>query len=179
MPTSNTQTVLDIMRASIIDRKTARATSAGLTPVGAELSRSDAAPAMGLGGRHKAAFPYDDPQTIHDALHRGLNLVADIREELDHVGRGIIALSALYGLTGQAPVPQPQPEASAKQLEFEADLRAKSVAAQTQAFRGAIGTWECPKHPGPAVPMVGKRTGRKYLACAVADCGQFEKEVAK
>lgn len=206
MGDGRTQGVLDSMTVDIRDNKDAKA--ATLTPVGIERGGP-------LDGRHALPFPYDDPQTIQTALRTALSLMAqvhgsldsverglvefgELRAELDHVGKGIIALAALYGLSeGDVTVPPGQgvPRAAeqtriAEQVieraadeKFADRLARLSDEAQTAVFKPevdapAADAWVCPDH-GTANVVTRKagRSGRIYRACAVAACNQFEKEV--
>jgi hypothetical protein len=182
MPT-DTQSVLDSMTAAIISRK--KGAAAGLTPVGFEAPRAagfatggtsnaTGANVTSLAGRHETMFPYDDPQTVHNAIAHGLQLVEQVKAELGHVANGLLALGALYaapdplaaGPPPEDPVKATEREADAK---FAADMKEKQAAAQSQVFK-----WQCPVH-GPLVAEAVSRAGRRYMKCV--KCAEFEKEV--
>ena len=121
-------------------------------------------------------FPYDDPQTVHNAIQTGIKLVEQTRGELDHVHKGLLALGSLYGFDGRPPAVAPaedpvkaaEREADAK---FADDMKAKQEAAQAQVFGG----WQCPTHGAASVTTLLSRKKRQYRACI--ECNEFEKEV--
>lgn len=171
---TDTQSVLDSMTAAIINRKRGVAAASGLTPVGFEAPRVSPPPVTSLAGRHETVFPYDDPQTVHTAISHGLKLVEEVKAELEHVTKGLLALGALYS----APEPLPPPEDPVRVAEreadarFAADLAAKQAAAQAQVFSAV---WTCPTHGIAATVEQTSRKGRKYRACT--KCSEFEREV--
>ena len=63
-----------------------------LTPVGVEKSKAP------LTLRNDTPFPYDDPQTVQNALRAALRALAEVQQHIDHVGKGVITLARLYGL---------------------------------------------------------------------------------
>jgi hypothetical protein len=183
--------MLDQMTGSIVNRKTE--TPASLTPVGTEKGGP-------LDGRHATMLPYDDPQTVQEAIRHGLRLMQNLQFEIDHIGAGLIALAKLYGLseaaaTGTEPTP-PNPADAQRAAERAADLRARraavtvtetlgqrierlSVEAQAATFgdaksgKSVAGGWECPTHGGTYLTVLTSRKGRLYNACI--ECGAFEK----
>lgn len=114
----STANVLEAMVAEVSTSKPQR--GARLSPVGAEklIASIPAAeprpnPIAGL----LVAFPYDDPQTMVQALVVAL-------DEVDHVRKGIIyLLAALGGEPG--PTEEPDPNAAIKAAEKQADVMAE------------------------------------------------------
>jgi hypothetical protein len=177
---TDTQSVFDSMTAAIIDRKRGAASAAGLTPVGFEamVQRQIDSPLqpsiISLAGRHETMFPYDDPQTVHNAISKGLTLVEEVRAELEHVAKGLLALGALYAAPDPLPPAEPVEDPvkvaeRAADAKFAAEMQEKQAAAQSQVFK-----WQCPVH-GPLVAEAVSRSGRRYQKCTV--CAEFEKEV--
>lgn len=182
-----TQSVLDEMVLGAHAPKV----EASLTPVGTEKGGP-------LDGRHETVFPFDDPQTVRAAIKQGLELMSKMQVELKHVGDGLIALAALYGLSEDAPAPVVRKADErhagtdiASQAKFEAAMAAKAEAAQAATFtdapaefkpfaepapEAAVGDgWECTEHGSESLVVLTSRKGRKYRACTASDCAQFEK----
>jgi hypothetical protein len=115
---SSTQSVLDEMTMGIVGRKTEKAVKPTLTPVGVEKQGP-------LDGKHDVNFPYDDPQTVHQAIREGLKTMAAIQQSIEHIGRGLITLAQLYGLTEEQAlgVKGPSEDDLRKQKEAAADER--------------------------------------------------------
>ena len=127
-----------------------------LTPVGTER-----APAP-LAGAHKVNFPYDDPQTVQQALRDALKALADIQQHLGHVGKGVIALSQLYGLDGASPSGPALVLDEAVALEHSLmDIERKRLAAD-EALVGATGPSARPRERDAAT------AAKRRLAAAPA-----------
>lgn len=163
MTRGSSQSVFDELTSAIVSGKRGAAKSAGLTPVGFEKPRAAPVveePVTNLGGKHAAMFPYDDPQTVHNAIREGLALVRDAKAELDHVDNSLQALGALYGLddwTAPGIVTNEMAWAAEKAAEREADARAAAqgtlvtpfderLAAQREAAQAAVFTGRYADH---------------------------------
>lgn len=182
-----TQNVLDRMTTAIVERKSAARPA--LTPVGFEAGAPEPHPPFTLDAKHPLMFPFDSPETAQSAIRLGLNLVASLSEEVEHVGRSLVALAGLYGVSDEQPAPAPpivaeqarEAAADAKHAAFEQMMTEKSDAARAAFFPppDAPGEWQCPDHGvAKTVARVGKRTGRTYRACEAPGCGAFEKGVS-
>lgn len=187
--TAATQSALDEMVLGITARKEQKAVA--LTPVGTEKRGP-------LDGKQEAPFPFDDAQTVHQAILNGLRITAELQAHAKHIAEGLQTLAEAYGLTPDA---APQPVDTQKARERAADERhaaaeekrqqdfaeryaEQQAAAQAATFKRAVvqadapvdeGGWACPDHGRDGLVEMTSRKGRKYRACKVGQCIQFEK----
>jgi hypothetical protein len=173
---SATANVLEAMTAGIMAAKQGKATQ--LTPVG--LERTSALPASVA-----APFPNDHPiEAVESA-------VKSIRREVQYILQALDAIDATNGtpeiVLSAADVAKvahrvqtdKEMAADARQREFEAGLKAKTEAAQAQAFARDDGPpapttgWQCRTHGRKSMSVMTSRKGRNYGVCHL--CKEFEK----
>lgn len=129
MTTSSGSSVLSNMVAGVMAQKAGRTPATTLTPTVME-APTKVAP---LDGKHDVMFPYDDPQTINRAILDGLKQIEVLRQHLDHVYGGLVALAGLYGtpVEGEDALSvAAQAEKERKAAEAHADAKAKMAAAK-------------------------------------------------
>ena len=128
--TSNGSSVLSSMVAGVMAQKAGRTPAASLTPTVLE-TPNKVGP---LDGKHDVMFPYDDPQTIDTAIREGFRQIEVMRQSLDHVFNGLVALAGLYGTkiddAGTAGAIALQAEKEQRAKEAAADAKAKMAAAK-------------------------------------------------
>lgn len=193
---------LDTMTSQIVSHKQEKAQSAGLTPVGLEKGaangREKRAP---LDGRHDVIFPFDDQQTIHQAIIDGLKAVTTLTYHVEHIRDGLKVLAECYGVLLELPPATPTPEIGPKidrakeaaasawvekkaEEKFQADFAEQSKKAQAEVFAPApvppvpvepetAEGWSCPKHEYKTLTTLTSKRGRVYRACL--SCSEFER----
>lgn len=149
------KSILDAMVTGVMAQKT-RTPAATLSPTPGE-SKAKVAP---LDGKHQVMFPYDDPQTVNQAILDGFKQIEAVRQSIDHIYNGLVALAGLYGTPvegettkaaiaeqaakeqrakeaaadAKAKAAKPEPKAPETPEEFKADFAQKQAEAQAAVF---------------------------------------------
>lgn len=194
------QSVLDEMTAGIRQQKTGVAKAAGLTPVGLEKGGPLDGAHPGAGFKYDDA--QFTQQAVTEGLEVIATLernVQFVREGLEALSLLYGARAAEPGALGSRVDSDAEAqrnrnrEADIKAEAFKAKWEEQKRAAQAAAFSPAPalttldvispvtivvqpGTgWECPKHGLEKVVGLTSRLERKYRACRVAGCQEFER----
>lgn len=185
---SATANVLDIMTRSIVEKKAAK--DAKLTPVGVEAG-APTAQRVGLPDVPEVFLTNEAVQDVAKDLRRQAELLISVSEGLEkHVGRVESKPTVDAALAAQKAAEREADAAAAARpaAPFVVDFAAKQAAAQAAAFTSSSTVteadtpvapvagddgWDCPIHKVHIVKT--SRAGRKYRACTVAGCGEFEK----
>jgi len=143
--------------------------STTLTPVGTEAAR--------MLPRIDAPFPNDHPLEVIESLIRELSFQYDTLGEL---------IDSLRRTAGKPREEEAPPPPSQRQIEREADARAEAEPfaekfakmqeeAQAATYKPVGDHWQCPKHGNESLRDAASPKGRKYTACAVANCKEFQR----
>lgn len=198
-----TQSALDEMVAAVRNRKDATQASAGLTPVGtekkgpldgsypglafpyddADMMQAAIKHGLELVGQAKAELDFVGKGLIDLAKEFGLG---DDGSGPSWGSRGLRGTSTSVDKARESASAQQAREREAdaraadrdSQEEFQNRLAEQAAAAQAATFGDApaeVTGWQCPDHGDDNLVMLTSRKNRKYAACKVAGCVQFEK----